>query len=76
MAIKKYKIPLDWSETTARILNDTLDEIIRETQNKHFDIVSSKPSNESGINGEIRVDEANNKIYVKINGTWRETTLT
>ena len=59
------KLNENWDSENAKILNNTLNEIYNKMQEKYFKIVDAKPDNNTGKNGEIYIDQINNKLYVK-----------
>ena len=73
--IKSHKVPLEWNETTAKIIEDMFVELFNNVQSKYVNEVSAKPKDTEGFNGEIRSDATNGKIYIKQNGAWKEATL-
>lgn len=75
-AIKKHKVPETWNATTAAIIDNMFADLFEQQQSKYFDIVTAKPSDETGKNGEIKVDKTANKLYVKYEGEWHEVALT
>lgn len=76
MALKKrYKIPEIWDANTAAAIDQMFEELYREVASKYTPTVTEKPGDTVGNNGETRIDETNNKIYVKIKGTWKEASL-
>ena len=73
--IKKFKVPLEWSEKTSSIINEALEDLFNGAQPRYIQEVTSKPKDTEGQNGELRSDTANSKAYLKQNGTWKEITL-
>ena len=74
--IKKYKIDDEWTPNNAKMINEMFAEIYANIQAKDFDIVSAKPADSNGRNGEIRIDKTNNKLYIKYGDAWKEASLT
>lgn len=73
--MKRFKITEKWDANTAAAIDQMFDELYREVESKYKPTVEAKPDNTIGNNSEIRIDETNNKLYVKIKGTWKEASL-
>lgn len=73
--MKRFKIAEKWDANTAAAIDQMFDELYREVASKYAPTVEAKPADTIGNNGETRIDETNNKIYVKIKGTWKEASL-
>jgi len=74
--IKKYKIEETWTPNNAKMLNEMLTEIYNNMQARDFDTVKKKPHDSEGVNGEIKIDETNKKLYVKSGSAWKGADLT
>jgi hypothetical protein len=70
---KQIKVPAEYDAVE---MQKTFDSILENVQEKSFSMRESPPSNKDGRNGEIRIDEENSKIYVKIKGAWKSASLT
>jgi len=76
MAIKNFKIPEVWGAETSKILENLLQEIYADAQSKYIAKVTVTPKPSDGMNGEMRLDVVNNKLYIKVEGAWKSASLT
>lgn len=72
MAEKTFKCPAEYNPN---ILEQMFNDVYSSFQEKNFQQVSGIPEASKGSNGEIWVDKAGDKFYIKVNGSWKTGTL-
>lgn len=75
MPIKNFKVPEVWNAETAKIIENMFETLYNETQNKYHTIINETPKTTEGKNGEIKIDEKNSRLYVKLKGVWKSVLL-
>ena len=73
--IKRTKVPEKWDAETAKIIEQHLSNLYASAAPKYSEIVTAKPNDKTGQNGQHVVDSVAGKVYWKINGQWKEIKL-